>query len=466
LIALLQFLADFLGHFHPVVVHLPIGILLIAALFHFLARTNKFQALRPAVSVSIFLGMLFALVAALTGFLLSTTDDYDADTVSWHQWLGFATAFVAFVAYLSERRNFKYQSWLLLLLVVLITVTGHLGGTLTHGDGYLTQAFKNTRSGKIKPIANVQEALVYEDVIRPILETKCYGCHSNRKQKGGLRLDEKTFILRGGKNGVVVIPGDIAKSELINRIFLPNENEDHMPPKEKPQPTISQKDLLKWWIASGAPFDKKIRDMDQPADVRSMLAVLSAGETNSKPSSNTPEAPVGEAPSHIVDQLRKHGVAVLEVGQNSNYLSANLINVNPSNDSLTQLLLKIDKQLVWLKTGSYPIDGEALSKIGKLHALTRLQLGNLTASRDGLNHLAELKNLQYLNLTGVEITPQNANALKGLVALNKLFLFQCQITPSLYTELRTALPGVAKDTGGYQVPTLESDTTEVTVGKE
>lgn len=464
---MLQFLAEFLGHFHPVIVHLPIGILLISALFHFLARTNRYQALRPSVSLSLLLGMLSAVVACLTGWLLSTTDDYDTTVVAKHQWLGIATAIVSCISYVYERKNFKHLSWVIALLALMITVTGHLGGTLTHGDGYLTEAFYNySGSGEsIKPIENVQDALVYEDVIRPILATKCYSCHGKRKQKGGLRVDEKDFILKGGKDGVVVIPGDASRSELVHRIFLAHENEDHMPPKEKPQPTTAQRDLIKWWIASGAPFDRKVRDLNQASDIKNLLAALSRTNGDSKLSSAVPQVPVEEAPEDVLSRLSRYGVVIVPVAQNSHYLSVNFVNADISNDSLMILLQAIDKQLVWLKTGTYPIDGEGLKRIGQLKTLTRLQFGNLKNSRNELEHLRNLKYLQYLNLTGADLTKENVSALKNLTSLKNLYLFHCGISPLDYSALRNSLPGVAIDTGAYHVPTFASDTTEVTAGR-
>jgi len=79
-------------------------------------------------------------------------------------------------------------------LLVLI-ITGHLGGTLTHGDGFLTKGFngisKDSSASVKKSIPNVQEAIVYSDIIQPILIDKCGGWHSAKKQKGGRRLDGK-----------------------------------------------------------------------------------------------------------------------------------------------------------------------------------------------------------------------------------------------------------------------------------
>ena len=169
----MQFLAEFLGHFHPVIVHLPIGILLIASLFYALASTKRYAALKPAVSFSFLIGMISAVLACVTGWLLSTTDDYDSAALTQHQWVGIATAIIGAICYAFERRNAKYLSVVVVILVLMVSVTGHLGGTLTHGEGYLTAAFDNYPEESIKPISNVQDALIYEDVIQPILSTKC-----------------------------------------------------------------------------------------------------------------------------------------------------------------------------------------------------------------------------------------------------------------------------------------------------
>lgn len=463
---MMQFLAEFLGHFHPVIVHLPIGILILAAVFYALARTRKYQTLRPAVGVSLLFGMLGAVVACITGWLLSNTGDYDPDVVASHQWFAIATAIVSAICYLMERRNFQHLPWAIVFLFLMITITGHLGGTLTHGDDYLTQAFDNySGSGEtITAIDNVQDALVYDDVVRPILSTKCYSCHGKRKQKGGLRLDDKESILKGGKNGVVIVAGDAGRSELVQRIFLAHENEDHMPPKEKPQPTSAQKDLIKWWIASGASFDKKIRDLKQAPDIQSTLASLGSGG-EAKSAESVPAQPVDEAPPGVLSSLARRGVVVVPVAQNSHYLSVNFVNASTSGDSIMILLKSIDRQVVWLKTGSYPVDSEELKSIGKLKRLTRLQISNLIKSGNELAHLSGLKNLQFLNLAGADLTDENVNALKNITSLQHLYLFQCGISPTEYAALSKSLPGARIDTGAYVVPTLASDTTEVTTGR-
>jgi len=164
---------------------------------------------------------------------------------------------------------YSWQGLLAVLLLLLVLVTGHLGGSLTHGSDYLTQPLEHLSGDseivyKRKPIPNVQEAMIYTDIIEPVFKNKCYGCHGATRQKGKLRLDQPTSIMKGGKDGVIIVPGKSATSELIKRILLPREDEHHMAPKEKPQLTEQEIALLGWWVDNGADFTKKVKEFQQP----------------------------------------------------------------------------------------------------------------------------------------------------------------------------------------------------------
>ena len=121
-------------------------------------------------------------------------------------------------------------------------ITGHLGGSLTHGSDYLTKPLVNLFSGDtasltIKPVPNVQEAQVYADVIKAHFANAMLLLSRCSKAKGGLRMDDSMRLMKGGKDGIVIEAGSAEKSELIKRLALSLSNDDHMPPKEKPQLT-------------------------------------------------------------------------------------------------------------------------------------------------------------------------------------------------------------------------------------
>ena len=199
-------MSEIIGRFHPLVVHFPIAVLLVACLFFWLSKEEKFKSLNPAVSITLLIGAISAIASCITGYALSLSGDYDEELAGRHQWFGISVAVIAVIIYLLYyRKQFsRLVSAFTLLLCALIFITGHLGGILTHGEDYLASSFEDAAedsSGKYpkKIIANVQEAGAYADIIQPILQQKCYTCHSNTKQKGGLRLDAAEWIYKGRK---------------------------------------------------------------------------------------------------------------------------------------------------------------------------------------------------------------------------------------------------------------------------
>lgn len=456
---------EFIGRFHPVLVHLPIGILLLAALFQLMSRKEKFKSLNTAVGISLFWGTLFAIASCISGFLLSNTDDYDEALIFKHQWFGIAVAVISLIAYLLNKKNNILTKYAITLLALLIIITGHLGGSITHGSDYLTKVFssdkENSKEAKRKPIPNIQEAVVYNDIVKPILESKCYGCHGANKQKGKLRLDLPDFILKGGKDGKIIVAGKVDESDLIKRILLSKESKDHMPPKEKPQLSKQDIDLLHWWVASGADFNKKVNALTQTEKIKPLLLALQSAEVKEESKLlDVPEKAVEKAEPAVIKKLKDRGIVVMPVAQNSNYLSANFVAVDSFTKKDILLLEPLKKQLIWLKLGSSKTTDEVLEEIAKLTSLIRLSLEKTFITDKGLQQLKNLSQLQYLNLVGTKVTAQGIEQLKELKNLQQIYLYQTAISPGEWKNLKKAFPKTMIDTGGYKVPMLVSDTTE------
>ncbi len=461
---------EFIGRFHPVLVHLPIGILLLAVLFQLMSRKEKFKSLNAAVGITLFWGTLFAIASCISGFLLSNTDDYDEALIFKHQWFGITVAVISLFAWYLNKKNNKQIKYVMALMALLIIITGHLGGSITHGSDYLTKVFssdnENTTEAKRKPIPNIQEAVVYNDIVKPILESKCYGCHGANKQKGKLRLDLPDFILKGGKDGKIIVAGKADESDLIKRILLSKESKDHMPPKEKPQLSKQDIDLLHWWVTSGADFNKKVNAFSQTEKIKPLLVALQSTEIKEEITLlDVPEKTVEKAELAAIKKLMDRGVAVMPVAQNSNYLSANFVAVDSFTKKDILLLQPLKKQLVWLKLGSSKTTDETLEEIAKLTSLTRLSLEKTLISDRGLQQLKNLVQLQYLNLVGTKVTAQGIEQLKELKNIQQIYLYQTSISPGEWSNLKKAFPKTMIDTGGYRVPLLVSDTTEKKVPK-
>ena len=462
-------ITEFFGHFHPVVVHLPIGILLIALLLQWLSKKEKYHSFITAVPIVLLCGTVAALVSCISGYLLSISDDYDKSLVNWHMWMGIAVLTVSLLLYLREKNLLLIinKNLLSVGLLILVFVAGHLGGSLTHGSDYFTRPLKNIFSNDslanatIKPIANVQEAVVYSDVIKPILQTKCYSCHNANKQKGGLRMDDSLLLLKGGKDGRVIETGNAAESEMIKRLLLPVDNDDHMPPREKPQLTEQQIALLHWWIDNNNDFAKKVKELEQPEKIKPVLLALQKPVEVKTASIDFPLKAVERADDKIVEQLKQSGIIVLPVVQNSNYLMVNFVTHPVVDKNDLQLLLKLKKQMVWLKLDNASISDEALSAIAQLENLTKLHLSHTNISDKGLQSLQSLSNLTYLNLVGTKVTAQGLLQLKQLKKLQSLYLYQTNINKSDWAILKKEFPTTQIDSGGYLVPVFITDTTLV-----
>jgi uncharacterized membrane protein len=452
--AVLLSITEFIGHLHPVLVHLPIGILLLACLLIWQTRKDKYAQLQPAIHVILLIGMVSAIASCITGYILSGTGDYEEKLVGLHQWMGISVAAISVLLYYLRAKDFlRWQSPLAILLLLLLFVTGHLGGSLTHGSDYLTEPLKNlsgvevTAILKPKPIPNIQEAFLYTDVVQPIMQNKCYSCHGAGRQKGKLRMDQTDLLMKGGKDGVVIVPGKSAESELIKRILLPREQDHHMPPKEKTPLNDKEITLLEWWVNQGASFTKKIKELSQPEKMKPLLLSLQNDTTNKNEISDVPSAPVEKADGLAIQKLKDRGAVIMPVGAGSNYLEGNFITVNSINDSDIHLLLPLRKQLVWLKLEANQITDSALVTIGQCTSLTRLQLDHTTITDSGMNYLKHLDSLQTLNLVGTKVT-----------AAGVLNLYQSGVNKNDWDQLKKAFPKVYLDSGGYSITYLQTDT--------
>ncbi|NBV33984.1 MAG: DUF1549 domain-containing protein, partial [Proteobacteria bacterium] len=91
----------------------------------------------------------------------------------------------------------------------------------------------------------------FENEVRPILANRCYECHGEKKQKGGLRADHIGYLKAGGDTGPALVPGKPEESPLIEAIRY-KKSDFQMPPKEKlPDSEVA---ILEKWIQLGAPW--------------------------------------------------------------------------------------------------------------------------------------------------------------------------------------------------------------------
>lgn len=451
----------FIGRFHPLLVHLPIGILIIAFLLEWLSRFRQLAMLGAAVLPTLLFGTISAVAACVAGYLLSLSGGYDEAALDLHMWMGIAVAVLSLLLCVFRKFNLFRKSWLPVsaAMIVALSVAGHYGGNLTHGEDYLTAAWPFGKSDAPTAAAfkNIQDAQVYEHLVQPILEQKCYSCHNEQKLKGGLRLDGMDHIRKGGENGPVLKDSIPEMSELYKRLVLPESDDKRMPPKGKPQLTPQDVEILYWWILQGAPDSITVKELKKSPRIELVFEGMKPSGDGTHP--YMPKASVSKPAVEAVGALTQTGVKVMFVSADNGYVMVNAINGQNFGNADAKLLEPISKQLIWLNLSGTATGDSALQIIAGLPALTRLYLDSTRISDQGLQYLSSAKQLKYLNLSGTKITDKGLEYLQKQTGLRELFIFGTGVSAEGVEKLRKALPDLNVDTGGYRLPLLASDTT-------
>lgn len=470
-----MFQTELIGHLHPLIVHLPIGILIFAYVMMILQQFRRVD-MNAAIDLALLLGTISSVMACIAGWFLAQSGDYETEAIFKHQWTGISTAILGVLAY-----SLKNYRWILATTAIIcLTIAGHFGGNLTHGEGYLftsqnktstpidttkTVSFDNIDTTQsINPTA-VRKSFVYRDKIIPILKTKCYNCHSASKKKGGLRLDSEDFIKKGGKNGHILSVGNPNKSTLFTHLILPEDNDKHMPPKGKTQLTRNEISTIYTWIKKGVSFVEEIETISNEntsiatpnlvastpilseiiADI-SIIEKDAIKNNESKLLSSNVEA----VSSTVLEKLKQQNIGITYLSNGSNYISANFVNVRNYQSSLLNDLESINNQLVNLRLSNQPVNDDAIKKITNFKNLTRLNLENTDITDASLEHLKTLPNLEQLNLYGTKITNSGLQVLAKFPSLKVVYLWQTKVSKSGIEQLRKSLPSLQIETGEFQ----------------
>jgi uncharacterized membrane protein len=459
----------FVGRFHPLLVHFPIAFLLLAGALRLLAwraRRRGVGASSDSVASPWFeratppllaLGALSALVAATTGYLLGTSGAYAGDTYLRHQLAGFTVAGTALLAALTayvrtgRDRGFwpRVHAVALVATLTALVGAGHLGATLTHGDGYLTEhapgpvrwLLARVGLGAPTPAAApaLDRALVYASLVEPVLRSRCVACHGAARAEGGLRLDSPEALMKGGDDGPIMSPGRADRSEIVRRLWLPPSHEDAMPPSGQGPLAPAEAALVRWWIDGGARFDAKVVDADLAPEVLPAIEATFGPIARGGPT--LPRVTLPSPDRVALAKLTTLGVSVVPVAAGTPFLHVHATNARATfDDGALKLLEPIAAHVLWLDVGRTRITDAGLASIAKLTNLTRLDLNHTAITDEGLTRLAPLTHLEALNLYGTAITDAGLDRLKPLTTLRAAHLWQTRVTPDGVARLRTALP--------------------------
>lgn len=444
-------LGAFLGHFHPVWVHLPIGIFLLLAaleLAGWAAQRPRFAwlpVLPPGLRTLVLaLGALSTAAAAALGWLLARSGDYDVTLAAQHQRLGIAAALGAVLLLLVRRIPLLYRPGLPLFLV-LLAAASHWGGRLTHGSDYLTAHLPPAVARLFgvqppeppkKPVGlTFGTALAFDQVVQPILRDRCVSCHGPTTSKGGLRLDSWAELEKGGKHGPVFKAGDPAGGLLARRIDLATDAKGHMPPPGKVQLTVDELTLLDWWVAAGAPHLEKLAALELPPAVEDILANRFGGD-----------GPLGRAPERdatlrqAAELARRLDIFIRPLTPDGPWLEVNARTKGRAfGDAELAALAPLAPAVEWLDLGATAVTDQGLAALAPMRRLARLHLDQTAVTDAGLARLDGLKHITYLNLRGTAVTDHGIAGLKSLPRLRSLYVWQTAVTADAVKALGDAL---------------------------
>ena len=467
----IQFLSSIntalIGHLHPLLVHLPIGIFSFAFVIS-LFGAEKRKQFDAALSSALLTGAASSLFACIAGYLLAGSGEYDVDLVQKHQWTGIATCALGSLAYFIA----QYRRLLVWITCAVMAVAGHLGGTLTHGEDYffglVDEETTNTVEVKDSTVKTPTEApttdsiaekasasreiSLYQDQVVGILQNKCYSCHSKIKKKGGLRLDSEDFIKQGGKNGAVLTAGDADNSKLYTHLVLPLEDEDHMPPKGKKQLSASEIATIHRWVKMADPFAKTTiitTSIKTTEEVNAEEPPPPPTVEKTAPVLPTKTISIAAANPGNIDAIKKLNVVVTPIQSGSNGLSLNFVNLKNFNSKMLDQAIGLKEQVVQLKLTNQTVTDLDLQKIKQFKNLRQLQLEKTKVTDEGMDQLKSMQSLEQLNLYGTTVSDKGLEKLAACTNLKTLFLWNTNATAEGIAKLKKALPNLTIEAGGF-----------------
>jgi len=427
---------QFLGRFHPLAVHLPIGLLVLLPVLE-LAGTSR-SALREAAGLVLTLAFAGCLFALTLGYLLAYGSGDAGPGVTRHMCgaigltIGVLGCLIARTYWLSGTEPRIYP---VLLGAVMLTLvwTAHEGGSLTYGANYLTEymppSLKHLLPGSAPETAAANS--FYAQYVNPIFDHNCVSCHGESKVQGGLRLDSYGELMRGGRDGAVIVAGNSEQSILFQRITLPQSDKHFMPAEGKPPLKPEEIAWIKAWIQQGA----------------SPSATSISGVSVTQEQQDQPIQPVGDYSSlmpEIQQMAAGQGAKLVPVSSKpSDGLILSTVDIAPSfGDAQLAQFQKFAPYIVEAELGRTAITDAGFDTLTKFTHLRALHLEGTAITGTGLAKLTPLTDLSYLNLSETKVTSQAIAPLSAMKNLHHVYLFNTPAQPATSADVTS--PPAAK----------------------
>jgi hypothetical protein len=410
-------LAQFLGRFHPLIVHIPIALLLLVVVLEGAAFPRDRFHLRQSAGFVLVLATVAAIASAWLGWLLAWSGGYEGSLVTRHMWGGVSLVAASLACWFFY--HWKRSAYVVALLATVgfLIWTSDQGGKLTHGETFLTERLPEPLRrwlGEEKQ-TEVDPTSFYAMRVQPIFEDKCVLCHNAGKFKGKLRLDSYEHVMRGGKDGSVIHSGEPGKSELFRRITLPPDNKDFMPAEGKPALSAAETKIIEVWIAAGATThiaDAAIEGVPPSPAENPVSAPLTA---DYRPQLKT-----------IAGLEASLGIRLVPRSQNptDGLILRTMSAPERCNDATLAQLAPVANLIVDAELARTKVTDKGIPAIANFSNLRFLDLSNTAVTSAGVKELMKLEKLESLNLTETRVTRDGIAELQTKPGLKRLYSFE------------------------------------------
>jgi uncharacterized membrane protein len=439
----------FLGKLHPLVVHLPIGTLVLVGVFIFLWKQRNVAGMEKAISIGLLISLLGAIFSVVFGLLLMQDGDYGAGTIDQHQWLGIILTIYTLVLYL-QSQNIILPKRLIHLsylpAMILLSITGHLGGTLTHGEGYLEQALFGENETGQQHLPSVDSIVLYADLIRPILDENCVQCHSAGNAQGNLDLSSWEGLQKGHVDHHGLL-SHAEESELYERISLPQDHVDFMPPRGEGLDYI-EVELIRFWLDQGAEQELKLVDTEMDESLGQLM--LRDWNLDTRPKAYYEKLKLPPADSSQINQLQAAGWNISTLSSQSTLLEISASAKDTIDAARITALKSIAENITWLDLGSTDLSADALEQIADFPNLTRLRLDNTEIESSALGSLGNLNHLESINLYNTKVDDEVLQILSQIPSLKRVFLWGTEVSEEGAEKFKKGNPNIQIDLGSDQ----------------
>ncbi|MFC4722801.1 DUF2231 domain-containing protein [Geojedonia litorea] len=434
----------FIGRFHPLLVHLPIGIFILGFILElqFQFGYRKFINSRKLIIFIYALGLLSGILAALTGWLLSFSNDYGINALDNHKQLGIATLLVMLlvIIYQVKAQEAKGKSKIAAstLVIILIGLTGHFGGNLTHGPDYLVKYgpgfIKNyedvTLRDKLKG-KHPDSVKIYSDIIYPIIQNNCISCHNTENAMGGLSLAKYNNLFKDADYAIPVLPKNPDKSELFVRVSLPADHDKAMPPRG-PGFGYTDIEILRYWISNGA---DSLASFNSEAMSSELIALINRDYgLDYKPRPYYEKVKVDSLDNEILAELRNSRFRANYLSENNFLLDVSFIGDTISKDQI-QILNRAASHITFLNLSNSNLTEELLNELVEIPHLNRINFSKNRLDHNLSSYLAKHQHIESANLNETDLTNESLQNLLSKSKLLRVYVLNTKVTKDQISSL-------------------------------